>query len=54
MKHIFFCAGILFLVSASVQAQTKSKKTNKKQTVHSRTASQIKQRLIRPLMLPTP
>lgn len=42
MKHMFFCAGILLLISDSVQAQTKSKKANKKQTVHSRNASQNK------------
>lgn len=40
MKHIFFCTGILFLISASVQAQTK--KSKKKQTVHSKNPSQAK------------
>jgi hypothetical protein len=42
MKHIFFCAGILFMICASVQAQTKTKKAKKKQTVHSKNVSQNK------------
>ena len=42
MKHMFFCAGILLLITASVQAQAKSGKVNKKQAVHSRVASQNK------------
>jgi len=39
MKRMFFCGGILLLLSETVQSQTKSKKAKNKQTVHSKTVS---------------
>lgn len=39
MKRIFWCAGILLLISTAAQSQIKSKKTKTKQAAHSQTAS---------------
>lgn len=42
MKRMFWCAGILVLISATVNAQTKSYKTNRKQSVHNKPVSSNK------------
>jgi hypothetical protein len=39
MKRMFLCTGIILLISSGMQAQTKPKKLNKKQTDHSKTVS---------------
>lgn len=39
MKRMFLWTGIILLISTGMQAQTKSKKVNKKQTDHSKTDS---------------
>ena len=39
MKRMFWCAGILLLISITAQSQTKTKKAKTKQTVHSKTVS---------------
>ena len=36
MKRIFCCTGILVLISATLNAQVKSSKTNRKQSVHTK------------------